>query len=314
MDRIKSVLVFIDPRVGEHPAIAKAARIAAGFRARLVLSIVEPSSAACASNFLDAATCRLAQDRLILPHRGRLETLAEPLRDAGLTVDTEVVLETPLAAAMLAQIKALRPSLVVMDTHPHSLLRRAFLSHLDWFLLRESPAPLLLAKPRAWGPGPLHIAGAVDPGHPDDKPWSLDHEILGTLEYLSTGFPCELSVVNAFCSLEEFAELGTGGSPEYAASVVTPVAAARRQQADALRQLLAGHQLERERVHLVEGSPVEALPSFVSHHRIDLLVMGVISRGRLFEHFIGSTAERMLDEIECDVLALKPESLAARLW
>jgi universal stress protein E len=314
MDRIKSLAVFVDPRMRAHPGVDKAARIAAGFHARVHLLICDAQPAAAASRYFDAETCRLAQERLLLPHRALLEGLAEPLRAAGITVHTEVLLEAPRHAVMLRRIAELRPSLVIKDTHDHSLLRRALLTHLDWLLLRDCPAPLLLVKNRSWLKGPVRIAGAVDPGHPDDKPWSLDHEILGALEYWATGVESEVSVVNAFCALEEYAAATAGGAAEFAFVGTQPIEAARRCQAEALRALMLGHGIPPERVHLVDGSPVEALPAFVAQHRIDVLVMGIIARGNLFEHFIGSTAERVLDLLECDVLALKPESLSARMW
>jgi universal stress protein E len=41
--------------------------------------------------------------------------------------------------------------------------------------------------------------------------------------------------------------------------------------------------------------------------------MGAISRTRLQEVFIGSTAERVLDRLPCDVLVVKPGDFAERL-
>jgi universal stress protein E len=41
--------------------------------------------------------------------------------------------------------------------------------------------------------------------------------------------------------------------------------------------------------------------------------MGAVSRGRLQEVFLGSTAERVLDRIGCDVLVIKPADFAEKL-
>ncbi|MFO7592111.1 MAG: universal stress protein [Acidimicrobiia bacterium] len=48
------------------------------------------------------------------------------------------------------------------------------------------------------------------------------------------------------------------------------------------------------------------LPRLVQDLEIDLLIMGGISRSRLEQVFIGGTAERLLDRIECDLLVVKP--------
>ncbi|MEO0632104.1 MAG: universal stress protein, partial [Planctomycetota bacterium] len=40
--------------------------------------------------------------------------------------------------------------------------------------------------------------------------------------------------------------------------------------------------------------------------RIDLMVMGAVSRGFLERTFIGNTAEQVLDRMPCDLLIIKP--------
>lgn len=39
-----------------------------------------------------------------------------------------------------------------------------------------------------------------------------------------------------------------------------------------------------------------------------------LARSRLFEFLIGSSAERVLDRLDCDILVLKPEGLSATMW
>ncbi|OOK86569.1 universal stress protein, partial [Pseudomonas aeruginosa] len=46
--------------------------------------------------------------------------------------------------------------------------------------------------------------------------------------------------------------------------------------------------------------------SFVRANDIDLLLMGAVARGHLDNALIGQTAERVLEEVECDLLVLKP--------
>ncbi len=314
MDRLRSILVIVDPDAKTHACVLKASRLAQGFHSRLTLVICDSERSASASNFFDAETCDLFRSRLIMPHRGLLETLAGPLRAAGLLVDTDVVLQAPLHAGLLSKIQQVKPDLVVKDTHYHSLIHRALITHTDWHLLRDCPAPLLLVKSREWPAQGVQIAAAVDPGHPDDKPWTLDHEIIGAMEYLATGLPAQCSVVNSFCDMDEIADQTAGASAEFAIIGPAAVEAAHKQQREALRKLMIGHAVAAERVHLIDGAPVDSLPRFVREQRSDLLIMGAIARGNLFNFVIGSSAERVLDRLECDVLILKPERLSATMW
>jgi universal stress protein E len=59
--------------------------------------------------------------------------------------------------------------------------------------------------------------------------------------------------------------------------------------------------------HIVKGVPSRAITRFVSDYDVDLLVMGTISRSGIPGFLIGNTAERVLNEVDCSVLTLKPE-------
>jgi len=56
-----------------------------------------------------------------------------------------------------------------------------------------------------------------------------------------------------------------------------------------------------DNLHLEEGYPEQVLPSVIEKQKIDLIVMGTSYHSGL----IGSTVEKILDEVECDVLAVK---------
>jgi universal stress protein E len=73
-----------------------------------------------------------------------------------------------------------------------------------------------------------------------------------------------------------------------------------------LEPLLKNLQIARSSKHLVGEHPVNAIPRLARRIGCDILVMGALSRSGLKRIFIGNTAERILDEIECDVLVVKP--------
>jgi universal stress protein E len=55
------------------------------------------------------------------------------------------------------------------------------------------------------------------------------------------------------------------------------------------------------------------LPRVAEATRAAMVVMGAVSRSRLQEAFLGSTAERVLDRIGCDVLVVKPADFTEKL-
>ena len=62
------------------------------------------------------------------------------------------------------------------------------------------------------------------------------------------------------------------------------------------------------RIHLEDGTAVEVLPRVAAELATDIAVMGAISRSQVQERLIGSTAERTLDRLSCDILVVKTTS------
>jgi nucleotide-binding universal stress UspA family protein len=60
-------------------------------------------------------------------------------------------------------------------------------------------------------------------------------------------------------------------------------------------------------VELVKGQARQLLPDLVISHKIDLVVMGTVCRTGLKGLIIGNTAEKVLNELTCSVLAVKPD-------
>jgi len=63
----------------------------------------------------------------------------------------------------------------------------------------------------------------------------------------------------------------------------------------------------------VAQSAVDGIRSVARATRAGIVVMGAISRSGLKRLFIGNTAERLLDVIECDVLIVKPRRFASHV-
>ena len=77
-----------------------------------------------------------------------------------------------------------------------------------------------------------------------------------------------------------------------------------RQAEDSLQQLCTQHSLKDANQSVVLGVPKYAITQFVNDHQCDLVVMG--SHGRHgISLLLGSTANAVLHEMPCDILAVK---------
>jgi universal stress protein E len=301
------VLAILDPADAEGFALARARDLATALGSPLELFACEFDQAMEGSHFRVTERLEAAREARVKGRRAWLESLAAPLRAAGLEVRTDAVYANPRHEAVARRALHTGASLVVMRTHYHEWLTRATLSAADWQLIRICPAPLLLVKKGAWRETPRLLA-AVDPSHRDDRHARLDHAILDLAERLVDALAAEAWVghcVLAMASFESTAALAMmpealGSSPEdYANDLL------RRSQA-AVLHLLEGRSIPGSRLRIAEGRPETELPRLAADLEIDLLVTGGISRSRIEQVFIGGTAERLLDRIDCDLLVVKP--------
>jgi universal stress protein E len=238
------------------------------------------------------------RERLLLEHRHTLDALAEPLRASGVTVTVDVAWDCPEGEAIVRKVIASQPWLVAKDTRHHNVIERTLLTNTDWHLIANCPAPLLLVKPRAIAERP-NVLAAVDPLHEHDKPAQLDHTIFNFAQALASVTGGNLHVVHSHA-----APMGIELPPRVREMV-------KREHAEAMSKFLAQRDVASSNVHLVEGFPYESLPRAAVDFAADFIVMGAVARRGLAKLFIGSTAERVLDRLPCDLVIIKPEGFKA---
>jgi universal stress protein E len=303
VSKLQNILVIVDPTVDSHPAIEKAALLAQRFGSRIELFVFDTKT---------ARETRLMKERAADPARlltvnlkPVLERLAQPLRDRGLDVSTDSEFGESLADGLLSRVRRTSADLVIKDTHHHSLLHRTLMSNTDWDLIRECPVPLLLTKPKAWNRSAIILA-AVDPGHVNDKPAQLDHRILEWSGALARGIEGAFHAVHVYVPLTIAA--AASGALEPMASTLTPEAMEfeDKQKRKELGELTAPFKIPAQNIHLELGTPTDMLPRKAEELNADVVVMGAIARSGLARVFIGSTAERVLEKLPCDVFVVKP--------
>ena len=62
-----------------------------------------------------------------------------------------------------------------------------------------------------------------------------------------------------------------------------------------------------DRIHLLKGSAEILIPALAKRKRIEFIVMGTVCRTGIEGLFIGNTAEKVLQQVDCSVLTVKPD-------
>ena len=187
----------------------------------------------------------------------------------------------------------------------------------DMHLLRKCPCPVWLIKSTEHTPI-QSIMAAVDfnafdePGQDTAEPLNrIILELAGSLSFLERS---ELHVVHAWSAIGESMMSGqrTGFSKKEVDSYVDEL---RLQNHSLLSQLLgkARNWIGPEtydavdlKTHVPKGAASEIIPELVRKLNIDLIIMGTVARTGISGFLIGNTAETILRQIDCSVLAVKP--------
>jgi universal stress protein E len=304
----------LDPTTEAQPALAKAATLARRAGATLELFICDFDPSLSGQPFFDTDKLRELREEFVTERLGYLEDLAEDLRSEGLAVETHVHWDNPAYRGIVRRVEESLPDLVVKDTHYHTVLRRTLFTNTDWSLIRTCPAPLLLAKAGDWPDSP-RIVAALDPGHLGDKPAALDHDILDWAGLVAARMGGDVHALHAFFPAALLAATATlAGMPLASGMAAAGIVEAERERITAvLADIVGPHGLAAGRVHLEQGAATDVLPRMAEQLGAALMVMGAVSRSRLQEVFLGSTAERVLDRIGCDLLVVKPADFTEKL-
>lgn len=312
MDDDKTILAVIDPSGDEQPALERGAWLAAALGARLAVVAFDYDQQLADARFVDPRATAASRRSRLADHRQRLESWVEHYRQQGLSVDIDALWGHPLDRGVLRLVHDHRPLVVIKETRYHGLLQRAFFSNADWVLVRRCAAPLLLVKSRSPGASPRVLA-AVDPMHELDKPADLDRAILALSTELASAVRGTLDVFHAFDPAPAIANAAGSLSSPIAIPARDLMTNLERAHRSALDALLGGYSIERSAVHLQEGVAAERLLSLSRALPADIVVMGAMSRTGLARLIVGSTAERVLDVLPCDVLLVKPPGFSARM-
>lgn len=299
--RLEHILVVVDPTADSQPALERGIYLAKKMGMAIDLFTCQWDSHLSSSRFYDSSDLKYAREQDVQKELAYLTNLARPFSKQGLTITVKAAWDTPLYEGIIREALRTNPRFVLKDTHCHSAVSRAMFTNADWHLIQFCPMPLWLVKPGRVMTSPAILA-AVDPIHEHDKPASLDTQILSEAFDLADGLD---GIVHAFHGFSTAATSGWTFSP---APLTSAKIAEEMEKAHtaAFAELTEKFQLPPERSHLKSGTPAELLPCIAREVSADLVVMGAVARSRIQHAIIGSTAERTLDQLPCDVLVIKP--------
>lgn len=308
MPTFQNVLVFC----GSDPAIAlrRAARLASLENAAVTLcDVVEPVPSWSGAFKLGKAN---VSKMIAAEARERLDGLARPLREKGLSVNTKVLRGKAASVELTREVVRGEYDLLVKgaDVAPGRLSPARFVEQVDLQLLRQCPCPVFLARKRQTGRHAGIIAAVAPPLEGDPSKNIPNAEIVETAIALAKLQGLELHVVRVW---RAFGEAALRKSRVSSIELSEFLHRSRDRFRASLEELLDDYRehVNPKRVHLLKGHPGTVLPQFAEARPIDAIVMGAGPREGVSEILIGNTTESLVNNTNCSIVAVKPEGFQA---
>jgi nucleotide-binding universal stress UspA family protein len=316
MKRFKDILCTIEPGKECKPALERAVTLAENNQANLTVITVAPPISASIGMHEGGPISTELQAATVNSHKQALENLVESSRQR-INIETRVLIGTPFLEIIR---EVLRNAHDLLIKCPESLdwLDRIFSSD-DKHLLRKCPCPVWMVRPQTGESfGRILAAVDVDDSYPTKElkaRQALNEMVIELASSLAVSEFAELHVIHAWEAIGE-GVMRHGifmQKPENEVNAyVDQIRRHHTQQLDALIKEVSvklgqdAADYIKPQLHMPKGAIRKVIPEFAKELQVDCIVMGTVARTGVPGLFMGNTAETILDQLECSVLAIKP--------
>ncbi|MEN8189721.1 MAG: universal stress protein [Thermodesulfobacteriota bacterium] len=314
MDRFKNIVVIADGHKHDSHALKRALNLAEHNQARLTLLDVIPH----------------LHGNLLLPPKGysvnelekmiiknRKEDLDRIIRELnpGIWINSEVVMGEGFHE-IIRSVQEQGFDLVMKSVVPEDRLVSFFFGSTDMHLLRQCPCPVWMIKTEN-KKNYKRILTAIDisPGHDESVQEVLNLQLLEMAASLALSEFCELHIIHAWQVFSESMmrasrlQLEDAALDSWLSDQKTVIENRQQEFVARFPKVLSRETMEflTPKSHLIQGSAHKVIPAFAAEHSIDLVVMGTVGRAGVAGLFMGNTAENILNQLNCSVIAVKPK-------
>jgi len=315
MKRFKDILCVLEPEEEYHPVLERAITLAETNQATLTIVTVVPHITVDFNLFKDDFDVDL-QTAMKDEKKTKLDSLVNSFSHK-IKIETKTLSGVPFLE-IIYEILRNGHDLVIKMPEITDWLDHLFGSN-DMHLLRKCPCPVWLIKPDS-PKSYQNILAAVDLDSDDDTELTtesqkvLNHQILQMASSLAVNDLSQLHVAHIWDAPAEslmhspFIKTSKAEIDDYVKKV-------KHQQEEKLNTFLhdavdsqVGDMLDylKPNIHLIRGLASQSIPKLAKEIEADIIVMGTVARTGIQGFIMGNTAETILNQINCSVLAIKP--------
>lgn len=317
MKQFKKILYVLNHPGNEKPhSFAKVISLTNNNQAELcILRVIPPSPSNSYSKLL-GMTPQEVEIKILADEESKLQELF-----ALLPSTTKAKAEIKIGKSYLEIIRTVineNIDLVIKEAE-----QKDWLDHLigsnDMHLLRKCPCPVWLMQPNE-NPNYRNIMAAVDftTDTAEDEKNNLNDEILNIASSLAISDFASLHLVNAYDIPEAgFISIWAEKPEELERQLIESEYIQRRAKMASLLERLKNtlgsksYNYLSPNTHLLQGKAIQELPKFAQKLPAEIVVMGTVARSGIPGLIIGNTAESILSQLKCSVIAIKPKGFVS---
>lgn len=305
MEKYQKILVVIDPNNEQQKALQRAIELAEHTNAEITAFL-------CIYDFSYEMTTMLSMDERELMRasvtQSRLEWLEAIISAASRSIiKIKVTWHHRPFESIIEHVISEGYDLVIKATHEHNKLKAIIFTPTDWHLLRKCPCPVLLVKDHSW-PINGNIIAAVNVGNSEPEQCSLNKKVTEEALNLSKIIKANTHLVNAYPSQTMSLAIEV---PEF--DIAQYNETIKKHHIEAMEKHCELYPIRVDKTYIREGLPENVIAELSEEIDAELVILGTIGRTGLSATLIGNTAEHTIDNLNCDVLALKPDGYVSPL-
>ena len=303
MQRFKNILLVSDGEERNIAGLERAGALAGRNQAQLTVVSVVESLPLELQRLMAAVHAADLWQLAVEERRERLERFVARVWQGEVRLASKILLGTPFLE-VIREVLRNQHDLVMMTAEGKSGIKDILFGSTSMHLMRKYPYPVWVMKPEQHTRY-ARVMAAADPMATDVRHQSLNHKIMQLASSLARIEGSQLHVVHAWLPVTE--RISFFGRPPLSEPELT--AATRQAHETAFEELIQKCDLEglRVQLHLQKGEASHLIPGLAQKKHIDVIVMGTLCRTGVPGLFIGNTAERVLWQVHCSVLTVKPE-------
>ena len=305
METIKRIIAVIDPTKDDQNALARSIDLAKKSGASITAFMTVYDFSYEMTTMLSGDEREAMRQAVLKDRELWLKELISPYQN--INIDTQVIWHNRPYEAIINTVINDKYDLVIKGTHQHGALKAVIFTPTDWHLVRKCPTPVLFVKDMQW-PAQGNILAAVNAVSENEQHLSLNKRIIKDAQFLCELANAKLNLVNAYPATPvniaiEIPEFNPG---LYNESV-------KKHHIESTNELANEFNLTSDQCFIEEGLPEDVIPDVASRLNSELVVIGTVGRTGLSAALVGNTAEHVIDSLDCDVLALKPDGYVSPL-